>query len=243
MASMKNSNRYVAHFDMLGMTSAIRKNADEAWGALSDLRKSEKDIVNKYRIRLPNSNTFVDGRVHSKRFSDTIVFYTLGNQIEDLYAILFKSALLFCESLKNCVPLRGGIAFGEFFINDELDMFLGKALVDAHDLGETAQWLGVVIGDAIYQKRDLIPDHNNQHFIIKWDLSIKGEKEIKKESNSVLNWPTSFKPTVNIPVSLKDFYAPFERLFGPFEELPTNIQGKYKNTVDFMNYQLTGNTI
>ena len=48
MASMKNSNRYVAHFDMLGMTSAIRKNADEAWGALSDLRKSEKDIVNKY---------------------------------------------------------------------------------------------------------------------------------------------------------------------------------------------------
>ena len=43
---------------MLGMTPAIRKNTDEAWGALSDLRKSEEDIANKYKIRLPNSNRF-----------------------------------------------------------------------------------------------------------------------------------------------------------------------------------------
>jgi len=243
MASMKNSNRYVAHFDMLGMTSAIRRNTDEAWGALSALRQAEKDVVNRYGIKLPNSDTCVDNRVYYKRFSDTIIIFTLDDQIEDLYAILFKSALLFCVSLKKCVPLRGGIAYGEFFINFDLDMFLGKALIDARDLGETAQWLGVVIDDAIYQKRNLIPDHQKQSFMIKWDLPIKSNKEIKKETKSVLNWPASFKPTVALPVSKEDFYAPFEKLFGSFEKLPINIQGKYKNTVDFMNYQLTGNTI
>lgn len=186
MASMKKSNRYVAHFDMLGMTSAIQRNTDEAWGALSDLRQSEKNVVNRYRIKLPNSDTFVDNRAYYKRFSDTIILFTLDDQIEDLYAILFKSALLFCESLKKCVPLRGGIAYGEFFINFDLDMFLGKALIDAHDLGETAQWLGVVIDDAIYQKRNLIPDHQNQPFVVKWDLPIKSDKEIKKGNTLIL---------------------------------------------------------
>ncbi len=236
---MKNNNRYVAHFDILGMTSAIRRNADEAWGALSDLRQVEKEIDTNYKIKLPNSNTIVNGHAHCKRFSDTIILFTLEDNIEDLYAILFKSALLFCKSLKKCIPLRGGIAYGEFFINFELEMFLGKALIDAHDIGESAQWLGVVIDDAIYQKHNLIPKHDNQPFMVKWDLSMKSEKEIKKEIKSVLNWPVSFKPTVNLPVSTKDFYAPFESLFGSFEELPINIQNKYKNTVDFMNYQLT----
>ena len=240
---MKNSYRYVAHFDMLGMTHAIRKNTDEAWGALSDLRQVEKDIAKNYKIKLPNSNTFVDERAHSKRFSDTIILFTLDDQPQDLYAILFKSALLFCESLKKCVPLRGGIAYGEFFINFELDMFLGKALIDARNIGEAAEWLGIVIDGAIYQEHDLIPNHENQSVIVKWNLPIKGEPEIKKEIKSVLNWPASFRPTVDIPVSLEDFYAPFERLFGSFKELSIDVQGKYKNTVDFMNYQLTRNAI
>jgi hypothetical protein len=30
-------NRYVAHLDILGMSSIVEKDADEAWGMLSDL--------------------------------------------------------------------------------------------------------------------------------------------------------------------------------------------------------------
>lgn len=59
MASTKKSNRYVAHFDMLGMTPYYPK---------------------KYRWRLPNSDTFEDNRAYYKRFSDTIIIFTLYDQ-------------------------------------------------------------------------------------------------------------------------------------------------------------------
>lgn len=240
---MKNNYKYVAHLDMLGMTEAIRCNANEAWGALSDLRLSENNIDANYKIKLPASNLFADNRVYKRRFSDTIILFTLDNKVEDLYAILFKSVLLFLEALKKCIPLRGGISYGEFFINFELDMFLGKALVDAHHLGETAQWLGIVIDDVIYQNRNLIPDHQNQPFMVRWDLPIKNEKEIRKEIKSVLNWPALFMPTVALPISVEDFYKPFESLFGNFNKLHGNVQGKYVNTTNFINYQLTEKTI
>jgi hypothetical protein len=151
--------RYVAHLDILGMSKAVERNHDEAWGALSDFCAIviEQDENNK--IVYPATNEVVNTRSTMKRFSDTIVVYSLIDEVEDLFSVVFKTSLLFCEALKKCVPIRAGIAFGNFDVNPELDMFLGQALIDAYKLGESANWLGIVVDDAVYNNSKFIPEH------------------------------------------------------------------------------------
>jgi hypothetical protein len=240
----RSDSRYVAHFDVLGMAHAIRKNQDEAWGALSDFCFANKELDTKYGIRCPHTGSMVNDRSRTRLFSDTIVIFSLSDEIEDLYSVVLKSALLFCESLRACIPIRGGIAFGEFFINLDLDMFLGKPLIDAYRLGETSQWLGIVVDEIIFQQSSLVTSHDGRCLIVKWKLPIKNhDSTVAYKDTSVINWPAIFKPTVPLPVSAEDFYEPFKRLFGPFDDLEEEEKTKYVATVDFMNYQLTGRTI
>ena len=237
-------SRYVAHFDVLGMTNAIRRDQDKAWGALSNYCSVQHDLDTKYSIICPVTGARVNNRSQTKLFSDTIIIFSLSDDIEDLYSIVFKSALLFCESLKACVSIRGGIAFGELYINLDLDMWLGKPLVDAYTLGESSQWLGIAVEDTVYEKASVFPNHSDQSLIVRWDLPMKGkDSAVVHKNTGVINWPAMFKPTVPLPVSIGSFYNPFETLFGPFDDLKEDVKQKYITTADFMNYQLTGSDI
>ena len=50
METSNKHSRYVAHFDMLGFKNAVYRNHDEAWGALTDLRKA-MDRIPAYGIK------------------------------------------------------------------------------------------------------------------------------------------------------------------------------------------------
>ena len=220
---------------MLGMSRAIKRNPDEAWGALSDLRMAEKEIDEKYKIRYPETGEIVDGRLIKVQFSDSIILFTISNQPQDLYAILFKAYLIFCSALQNCVPMRGGISHGEFFFNPQLNMFLGSPLINAHNIGEQCQWLGIVVDDAVFQNKDCLPKHEGQSLLVKYAVPLNNGK---LGNMNVVNWPVMFKPTVDLPLAVRQYYEPFERLFGPFESQEKKDQIKYKTTVDFINDSL-----
>lgn len=62
----------------------------------------------------------------------------------------------------------------------------------------------------------------------------------RRDLRFVVNWPAvvAHDLTVKPPVSVAQFYLAFERTFGPFAQLPAEVQAKYENTVEFMNQQL-----
>lgn len=199
--------RYVAHFDMLGMKEAVLRNQDEAWGALSDLNAA-KERIYEISIEIVSSGHVIKDRVKTFIFSDTIIIFTLSDLPEDLYSILILSSELFSNSLHRCVPLRGGIAHGDFFFNLDLGLFLGVPL-------KTAE---------------------NTHPIIEWDIPLKNQKSKRGYVlNWPKIFKNNF--TIK-PVPLADFYSPFESLFGSYSELREDVKAKYVNTVEFINNQL-----
>jgi len=225
----QNHKRFVAHFDMLGMKQAILRNDNEAWGALCDINEAKKRIY-RISIEIKNKDKIVADRVRTFFFSDTVIIFTLSDELEDLYAILILSSELFSNSLHRCVPLRGGLAHGEFYFNLDESLFLGKPLVKAYEIGECAQWIGIVVDQFIARMAEPYPIGEE---IIQWDVPQK-DNTLKKEF--VLNWPWIFKNNFTIkPVTIAAFYEAFMPLFGPYDDLPESAKIKYKNTVRFIN--------
>ena len=198
----QDHKRFVAHFDMLGMKQAILRNDNEAWGALCDINEAKKRIY-RISIEVKNKDMIVADRVRTFFFSDTVIIFTLSDELEDLYAILILSSELFSNSFHRCVPLRGGLAHGEFYFNLDESLFLGKPLVKAYEIGECAQWIGIVVDEFIAEMAEPYPIGEE---IIQWNVPQK-DNTFKREF--VLNWPWFFRNNFTIkPVTIAAFLKP-----------------------------------
>ena len=228
-AMKQDHKRFVAHFDMLGMKQAALRNADQAWGALCDINEA-KTRTYKISIEIKDRNQIVENRVRTFFFSDTVIIFTLKDEPEDLYAILILSSELFSNSLHRCVPLRGGIAHGDFYFNLEESLFLGEPLIRAYQIGESAQWMGIVVDEFVARMAKSYPIGEE---IIQWDVPQK-DQSLRKEY--VLNWPWIFRNNFTVkPLTIDAFYEAFKPLFGSYCNLPETDKLKYANTVDFVN--------
>lgn len=233
-----NHQRYVAHFDMLGMSRLSLENPEVAWSTICKLSRAKEESLNK-AIELTSSKTIIRDRIRSITFSDTIVIYSKSDEIEDLYSITALCTQLFGDALKYCVPLRGGIAHGIFFTNREHSLYAGPALVNAYNLGECAQWLGIVVDDVTAERCRKIPlQREGKDIFINWQLPLKCGH---KSPMNVINWPLSLREgfSASPPYSVEQFYEAFVKLFGAYSKLGENERRKYQNTVDFINYCLT----
>ena len=131
---------------MLGMSALTKRNPDLAWEKLSMLSQARDERMNLAIQRL-DTNELIADQIRSFIFSDTMIAFSKGATQNDLMALLFLTTEVFTRALHYCVPLRGAIAYGRFDFNISLSLFSGPALVDAYTLGESAQWLGVVVDD------------------------------------------------------------------------------------------------
>ena len=232
------NRRYVAFFDMLGFKSAVLRNPEESWGALCDLRDKMDKLVNS-GIHVVSPTRNIEGRLQARIFSDAVVVFSLKDSIDDLISILVLTGHLFSENLVACVPLRGGIALGDFWFNLDLDLFCGPALVRAYQIGEGAQWSGIVLDEPVAQEFHrnavLIPQYESVH-VIEWDLPIKPSGTRRAW---VYNWPwvyrEGFSDERRPPYKPEDYYEGFVNLFGEYGLQPDTVKAKYVNTVDFIN--------
>jgi len=224
---------------MLGFKSAIARNADEAWGALCDLRSAMDNIL-KLEIEDISSNLIIADRIRAFIFSDSVLVFTYSNQPEDLKAILILTTQLFSKSLASCVPLRGGISVGRFRFNEELNLFCGTPFVEAYQISERAQWSGIVVSDSVAENYFNEPDRitsAGHPVLVEWNVSVKTSNKVRQW---VINWPHVFQNSFGkpAPITSEEFYRAFESLFGPYEDLREDARIKYDNTVEFINWAL-----
>lgn len=234
--------RYVAFFDMLGCAEATLKNVDGTKEALYVLREQLEKVLS-FEIDIPRFNLYLTPQLHvaAVNFSDSILLFTFGDSIEDLHLILILSAEIFAKSLHKCVPLRGGIAYGDFYFDLKKSLFCGIPLVEAHKISERAQWSGIVISDGIAEQYKQIPLlSHNEYAIMKWSVPIKDSNngKVKKQEQWVLKWPLIHRNNFNVeaPISPELWSKAFNWLFkGSYTIWPKDIQDKYNNTFDFIN--------
>lgn len=232
------NSRYVAHFDVIGFKAATRKSVDLAWGMLCDAGLLREQITAAVSIDKNLDGTINNG-IRSRIFSDTVLFFTQSNTSDDLKRILKVANYFFCECLSACVPIRGGISHGDFYFDEEQNLYCGVPFVNAHELGDEAQWMGIVLDDVVgqhYMEKLEKRDSDKPPLITKWDVPLK---EGKIKSEWVVNWPCFMKLNqgVKLPLIVDACYETFgfKKIFGEFKELPDDVRLKYENTVNFFN--------
>jgi hypothetical protein len=230
-------DRFVAHLDILGMSAIVGKDHDEAWemlSALVDARDSASNTTLEFidsaeRVHVPE-------RIRSVTFSDTIFLFTIGATDSDLRALVVTVTQIFYQALFNKVPIRAGIAFGTLYVNFEKSMYAGPALIDAYEVGESAQWLGIVFSKSLQgRENSLALSRGKSSIVVDWPVPLKqGAVDL-----SVVNWPAAVAHNFKVPPPLTtaQFYEIFEPTFGPISGLPQDVIAKYANTVDFINFQ------
>lgn len=229
--------RYVAHLDILGMRALTNRDHQEAWQMLSAL---EIALTRSTRITIV-SESFADPihipeMVKSVVFSDTIIIYSNADSPRDFLAIFTAVVNLFSKALHLRVPIRIGISKGIFYADEQRSMYAGPALIEAYDIGEASQWLGIVLSasaakDAIAQNLQ----KGTSNIVVDWDVPTKNGT-VKA---SVANWPVALEDSFKIPPPLteQELYQIFEEYYGPFSMLRESDARKYINTVKFINEQ------
>ena len=227
--------RFVAYLDMLGMSALTRRDPDLAWEKLSTLIQARNERLNSPIARL-DTGEFIMDQVRSFTFSDTLIAFSRGNTQNDALAMIVLTTELFSLALHYCIPLRGGIAHGRFKFNFDLNLFSGPALVDAYQIGESSQWLGVVVDDRVAELAATIPIQSSRHkdAIVSWNVPAKSGDIVTRK---VVNWVETHKNNYRgpFPLEAEEFYAPMATVFGPWQDLPLTVRFKYENTVAFFN--------
>ena len=101
--------KYVAFIDTLGFKQRITKiSHDEAVEVIRLFNQTVFDLWREFNLDQDNS-------IRGRTFSDSIIIHSRGESIEELRKILNFTMKLYKTSITICdLPLRGGIAFGEF---------------------------------------------------------------------------------------------------------------------------------
>jgi hypothetical protein len=221
---------------MLGMGTLTKLNPDLAWEKLSHIRDAcDKRLT--LGIERLDTNELITDQVRTFMFSDTVIAYSKGSTENDVLAMVLLMTELFTYSLHLCVPFRGGIAHGRFAFNHDLNLFSGPALVDAYELGESAQWLGIVLDQYTTDAYSQLPvgkPRGNKGGVVTWDVQCK-DGTVRRRN--VMNWPESHRNSYvgPVPLTIESFYEPFQSLFGQYKELRPDVAAKYENTVAFFN--------
>lgn len=91
-------------------------------------------------------------------FSDSIILFALDDSDESFLKLLVYSWRVVQALLATGMHPRGAIAFGEMYVNEATDVFLGKALAEAYELEQIQDWVGVALAPSAHARYSAIVD-------------------------------------------------------------------------------------
>jgi len=209
----KMGKKWVSCFDLLGFSNFVRKRGTIETFTLIRWCLGEADFF----ARL-NKIDFV-------WFSDTFIFYTLDDSADSFCAIADTSYSFFDEAFLANLPLRGAMAFGEFYPDKANGVFLGKALVDAYSYGERFNWLGFVHHQSALDQMKHVGKSISPTYEREWNVPKKNQND--KESavaymiGSNGEWPTTGS-------------NPYLKAIEEMGDAAQMDEIKYRNTAEFL---------
>ncbi|HGJ66336.1 TPA: hypothetical protein ENS27_13310 [bacterium] len=158
----------VAICDILGFKNLIMNNSveDVANNSLGYLKRSLYHSITQEDIP-DNLPTMTELKQNSKVgfaiFSDTILLYTKKDTDDDCQFLLETCGWLLFENVFNhSTRLRIGISYGETFINEEDNIYIGKSIVEAYQLEKSQEWAG---GALTKNAEERIPEFVKTEFL------------------------------------------------------------------------------
>ncbi len=158
----------VAVCDILGFKNLIMNNnvEDVANHSIKFLKRSLQHSLTHedyFAEELSMPELKAQSKIGFAIFSDTILLYTREDTDEDCRILLETCGWLLFENIFNIsTRLRIGISYGETFINEDEDIYIGKAIVEAHELEKKQEWAG---GALTEKAENRIPDFVKTEFL------------------------------------------------------------------------------
>jgi hypothetical protein len=148
------ANRYVALMDILGFSQRIRTRGTQECAAIlhylsEDCSAMEEQVSFKVLESGFSEHKFHFSRLH---FSDTVAIWSepVSESAEDREAVLipflFELCSLIYRGIRNGIPLRVGVAFGQLYADIRESILVGPALVEAYEIEESQEWIGCGAG-------------------------------------------------------------------------------------------------
>ena len=140
------ANRCIAFLDIAGTKDRVKKlSANEFYEQLIKVTKVPDLITDKHPDRKE--------QVYYSVFSDSLVFISKDDSKESLTTFLDVVTFAFASSIRQGLPIKAIISYGEMTADRENKIFFGQPLIDAFLIQETIlDYYGVVFDDKFKQK-------------------------------------------------------------------------------------------
>ncbi len=147
----KTADRFVAFFDLMGFKDLIYRNThddvcktmDFVCDLVHQLKSWEKKHLRKNDDAVKSAIGM--GVVLPVVFSDSILFISRTNSIEDAQKAIYVSSFFLCGLLNACIPVKGALAYGTFTADFKKSNFFGRPLLDSYFLAHETHFYGAVL--------------------------------------------------------------------------------------------------
>jgi hypothetical protein len=182
-----------AMLDVLGFrrrmdTVPLEDLRDTVVGALVSSALTAELLVNHDRSRAGYPS---EGLLRWAFFSDTVVLWLPSEERRAksaLASITYTCQVMLAKAMWLNVPLRGAIAYGRCIVSPDPVYYLGKPILEAHDIEQRQQWAGVVLCESA----SALVDDLDSVRAVRWDVPLKagtyGPGTVPKSMLAV-DWP------------------------------------------------------
>jgi hypothetical protein len=160
----------IAVCDILGFSNLVKQNEIDSIidNPITFLRRSLWHSLMKTDIpeELPTLDELQSkSRIGVALFSDTILLYTLEDTDDDCKYLLETCGwLLFENMFYHTTRLRIGVSYGEAYIDKKNSIYVGKPIIEAHELEKCQEWSG---GALTFQAEERIPINVKTDYLYK----------------------------------------------------------------------------
>jgi hypothetical protein len=184
-----SENRLVAVCDILGYSNLVREHS------LQELIEYHLgNILNVIKSSIPSNEEIINsptqlallktGIVGHVSFSDTVIIYSLNDGRDGRKNVLDAVYRLLCIPMNTpYYRYRVGISYGDMYVDRDKSIYIGKALIEAHDLEVLQEWSGAALTEsAANMFKDYSPENS---MLVEYDVPIKGDTNKRL---TVVNW-------------------------------------------------------
>jgi hypothetical protein len=213
---LRYTKRWFAYFDLLGFANLVRTN--EIHNILPVYEKALAAIEDKANPKRSKGLSY-------SWFSDTFIIFTKGSSLQEFAVIEQASRLFFQELILNKIAVRGALSHGDLYTQQEKNIFLGEALMDAYEYGENQNWLNFVIAPSAYKalKSLSFPMEERLHYrLVEQNGVITHSKNENVFAFAFNNGSVNLQnPFLSALISMR-------------EKSPPSVHNKYDNTIQFI---------
>lgn len=218
------NNRFVLFIDILGFKDLVARNDHEhVLQKLSAITETLEYLIGDTAYGALK-NTFKDidkNQTKSITFSDSVIVFSKSDTPSDAFKILCDAHALQLFSMKNSIPIKGAISYGDITVNFEKSLFFGQPIIDAYLLHEDLQMLSIVI------------DHLAENKISSYREILKGIYDNISKCDAKMKYGTVTHSLIRLSK------ANYTKGLKYLEKLYTTVSGKPRiyidNTISFYN--------